>query len=263
MSGASTEVAAARPQTGVARHPRAERPHLSVVIAAYNEQGNVPILARELHEALAAVPIEDYEIIFVDDGSTDATAAEVRAEIEKDGRVRLISLEKNSGLSSALEAGIRRAKSDVIVTMDGDLQADPRDMPRLLEALSRADCVCGYRANRKAGDGFVKRASSKIANAVRSAVLGDEVRDAGCTYRAFKRECLERVKLFRGMHRFLPTLLRYEGFTVTEVPVTNRPRRFGTSKYGVLNRVFAATYDLFAVRWMRSRVVKWRVRDEA
>jgi glycosyltransferase involved in cell wall biosynthesis len=185
----------------------------------------------------------------------------VRAVAARDPRVRLVRLERNFGLSSAIEAGLAHAAGQRLVVMDGDLQADPRDLPALLEPLDRVDCVCGYRANRRAGDGRLKVLSSRIANLFRTLLVGDSVRDAGCTYRAFRRETVARIKWFRGMHRFFPTLVRLEGHTVAEVPVNNRPRRHGVSKFGVWNRVFAVSYDVFAVRWMRSRVVPWRVAE--
>lgn len=147
--------------------------------------------------------------------------------------------------------------------MDCDLQNDPADIPTLLAKMGEYDCVCGYREKRGEGDGIVRIVSSRIANAVRNWALGDGIRDSGCTFRAFKREALARVKFFRGMHRFLPTLLQMEGYKVTEVPVRNHPRKFGRSKYGVWNRVFAASYDLIAVRWMRTHTIRWEVGEEA
>jgi dolichol-phosphate mannosyltransferase len=250
-----------------ARSPAAEAAalRLSVVVPAYDEEGNIPLVAAAIHAALARAQIREYEVIIVDDGSRDRTAAEVRAEVAKDRRVRLLRLERNSGESAATEAGIRAACGDVIVTMDADLQNDPEDIPALLARIGEYDCVCGYRADRGDGDGLVRVVSSRLANAVRNVLSGDasEIRDSGCTFRAFRRECAARVKLFRGMHRFLPTLFRLEGYRVTEVRISNRPRKFGVSKYGVLNRAFAAAVDLLAVRWMASRVVPWRVIEDS
>jgi len=236
---------------------------LSVVIPVQNEEGNVAPLADALHRTLAAAGIADYEVLFVDDGSTDGTARAVKVEIGRDRRVRLVSLARNSGQTAAIDAGFSRARGDVIVVMDGDLQNDPADIPVLLAEIGRYDCVCGYRHARGEGDGLVRIVSSRVANAVRTAVLGDPVRDSGCGFRAVRREALAGIKLYRGMHRFLPTLLRLEGRTVAEVPVGNRPRRSGRSKYGVWNRAFAALYDLVAVRWMRSHALRWEVVEEA
>ena len=260
------EVSPPMPQTFQAPsgpHARVEKPKLSVVIPSYNEEGNVPLVATATHRALRAAGIEDYEIVFVNDGSRDGTLDQIRAEVERDHRVRLLSLRRNSGETAATEAGIRHSRGDVVVVMDCDLQNDPTDIPRLLEKIGPYDCVCGYREKRGEGDNLVKIVSSRVANGVRNWALGDGIRDSGCTFRAFKREALGRVKFFRGMHRFLPTLLQMEGFTVTEIPVKHHPRRLGQSKYGVLNRVFAASYDLLAVRWMRRRTIKWEVGEEA
>jgi len=242
-------------------------PELSIVVPSYNEEENVPLLAAELRSELAAAGIDSYEVIFVDDGSSDATAARVRAEAARDekGRFRLLRLERNSGESAATEAGLRRARGSIVVTMDCDLQNPPADLPRLLEPLRRgdADCACGWRADRTAGDSAWRKLQSRIANGVRNALSGEQIRDAGCTYRAFRRECVERIKVFKGMHRFLPTLMKLEGWRVVEVPVGNRARVHGQSKYGMWNRVFASLRDLFAVRWMRTRVVPWRIAEDS
>jgi glycosyltransferase involved in cell wall biosynthesis len=249
-------------QAAAEAHVRVEKPKLSIVVPSYNEEGNVPLLAAATHAALAKAGIADYELIFVNDGSRDGTLDQIRAEIAKDARVRLISLAKNAGETAATEAGIRNAKGDVVVVMDCDLQNDPDDIPKLLAGIGQYDCVCGYREKRGEGDNIVRIVSSRIANAVRNWALGDGIRDSGCTFRAFRRDALKNVKFFRGMHRFLPTLLQMEGYTVTEVPVTNHPRKFGKSKYGVWNRVFAASHDLIAVRWMRTHTIKWQVGEE-
>ncbi|HVY60281.1 MAG TPA: glycosyltransferase family 2 protein [Planctomycetota bacterium] len=238
-------------------------PRLSIVIPTYNEEGNIPLLDAAIHGALAKAAISDYEIVHVDDGSKDRSADEVKAEIAKDRRVRLIRLKQNSGETAATEAGIRNAKGDVVIVMDCDLQNDPEDIPKLLAKIGEFDCVCGYREKRGEGDNLVRIVSSRIANNVRNWALGDGIRDSGCTFRAFKREALKDVKFFRGMHRFLPTLLQMQGFKVTEVPVKNHERKFGVSKYGVWNRVFAASADLLAVKWMRMRTIKWEVGEEA
>lgn len=241
-------------------------PRLSVVVPAFNEEDNVPLLAAELRRELAQAGIDSYEVIFVDDGSSDATAARAREEVSREGPgcFRLVRLAANSGESAATEAGVRRARGRFVVVMDCDLQNPPADIPRLLAPLEsgEADCACGWRVERGRGDSLYRRAQSRVANAIRNALSGENVRDSGCTFRAFRRECAERVKLFRGMHRFLPTLFRLEGYRVVEVPVGHRPRIHGKSKYGMWNRAFAALVDLFVVRWMRSRVVAWRVVED-
>ena len=240
-------------------------PELSIVVPAYNEAENVPSLAEELRKELAAAGLEEYEVVFVDDGSRDGTAERVREETRRDPRFRLLRLVTNSGESAATEAGLRRARGRIFVVMDADLQNPPADVPRLVEAVrsGATDCACGWRITRGEGDGWYRRFQSRIANAIRNALSGEDIRDSGCTFRAFRRECIERVKLFRGMHRFLPTLIRLEGFRVTEIPVGNRPRLHGRSKYGMWNRAFAALRDLFAVRWMRTRVVRWEIAEDS
>jgi glycosyltransferase involved in cell wall biosynthesis len=242
-------------------------PEVSIVIPAYDEEENVPILAEDLRKELSKLGLDAYEVIFVDDGSRDATATKVREEVARDpkGRFRLVCLARNSGESAATEAGLRRARGEILVVMDCDLQSAPSDLAKLIEPVRRgqADCACGWRIDRTEGDTPWRQVQSRVANAVRNGLSGDRLQDAGCTYRAFRRECIERVKLFKGMHRFLPTLFRLEGFKVVEVVVESRPRLHGVSKYGMWNRAFAAFYDLLAVRWMRSRVVPWRVTEDS
>lgn len=244
-----------------------ETPELSIVIPAYDEEKNVPILAEDLRRELSRAGIDAYEVIFVDDGSRDATAEKVREEVARDpkGRFRLLRMARNSGESAATEAGLRRARGEILAVMDCDLQNAPSDLPKLIEPVRRgqADCACGWRQNRMTGDTGWRHIQSRIANGIRNWISGDSIQDAGCTYRAFRRECIERVKIFKGMHRFLPTLFKLEGFTVVEVVVESRPRLHGVSKYGMWNRALAAFYDLLAVRWMRSRVVPWRVAEDS
>jgi len=244
-----------------------ETPELSIVIPAYDEERNVPILAEDLRKQLSKAGIDAFEVIFVDDGSRDATAARVREEVARDpkGRFRLVRLERNCGESAATEAGLRLARGEILVVMDCDLQNAPSDLPKLIDPVRRgvADCACGWRENRMTGDTSWRHVQSRIANGIRNWISGDVLQDAGCTYRAFRRECVERVKIFKGMHRFLPTLFRLEGFSVVEVVVESRPRLHGVSKYGMWNRAFAAFYDLLAVRWMRSRVIPWRVAEDS
>ncbi len=234
---------------------------LSVVIPLYNEEANVPILQRELAAALAGM---DYEIVFVDDGSRDAT----RERIDRggngadDGRVRVLAFAKNTGQSAAMYAGLQAARGSVVALLDGDLQNDPADIPKLVETLEKsgADLVCGYRARRK--DTLVKRLTSRIANFVRSRFVGDGVRDTGCTLKAMRRECVSALVPFAGMHRFIPALVKGAGFRLVEQAVNHRPRQFGVSKYGLGNRALRATLDMFGVRWLLSRQVRYEVKEE-
>ena len=239
--------------------PPAPTPALSVVIPAYNEEPNLEACYREL-ASVAPDLTGTLEIVFVDDGSTDGTPAVLGALAQADPRVRVIRFRRNAGQTAALAAGFRAARGDVVVTMDADLQNDPRDIPRLLAALDAFDAACGWRVDRR--DPWTKRVASRVANAVRRRLTGDGVHDTGCTLKAFRREAVQGLHLYRGMHRFLPALLRLEGFRVTEVPVRHRPRRAGHSKYGNWGRLWAGLADLWAVRWMARRRLDYEIEEE-
>ena len=228
-------------------------PAISVVVPLYNEQDNVVELQNQIASALTGL---DYEIVLVDDGSTDATVSRV----QPGDRLRLLQFEKNAGQSAAMHAGIHGARGQIIVTLDGDLQNDPNDIPAMIAKLDEGyDLVCGYRARRK--DTPFKRLQSRIANAVRSRFVGDHVRDTGCTLKVMRTPCREALLLFNGMHRFIPALIGNMGFRVTEMPVNHRPRIHGVSKYGFGNRALRATMDMFGVRWLNSRRVIYRIRQ--
>jgi dolichol-phosphate mannosyltransferase len=228
-------------------------PTLSVVVPLYNEEANLPILQEELRVALSGL---DYEVVFVDDGSVDRTAE----RIEPAWNIRVIRFEKNSGQSAAIYAGLTAARGATVVIIDGDLQNDPADIPKLLAEIARgADLVCGYRVRRQ--DTLVKRATSRIANAVRSRYTKDGVRDTGCTLKAMRRECVSTLLPFKGMHRFIPALVKAAGYRLVEVPVNHRPRRFGQSKYGLGNRALRATIDMFGVRWLLSRRLNYKIHE--
>ncbi|RMG86780.1 MAG: glycosyltransferase [Candidatus Dadabacteria bacterium] len=170
--------------------------------------------------------------------------------------VRIVALDRNWGLTAAMDAGFRAARGEVVVTLDTDLQNDPADIPRLLGHLDRADVVVGIRANRR--DPFVKRVSSRIANAIRNRVTHDDIVDTGCSLKVYRKAFLDRLKLYTGLHRFLPTLLKLEGARVVQVPVNHRPRRYGKAKYHLWNRLVGPLLDLFAVRWMQKRHLGYR-----
>ena len=228
---------------------------VSVVVPLYNEEQSVAMLQRELADALTGL---DYEIIFVDDGSQDETVA----RIAPNPRTRVLHFEKNAGQSAAIFAGLQAVRSEVAVLIDGDLQNDPTDIPRLLAEISRgADLVCGYRARRK--DTLLKRITSRVANFVRSRFTRDGVRDTGCTLKAMRRDCIGALVPFKGMHRFIPALVKGAGYRLVEIPVNHRPRRFGQSKYGLGNRALRATVDMFGVRWLLSRRLNYQVRDDS
>jgi glycosyltransferase involved in cell wall biosynthesis len=236
-------------------------PEISFVIPCHNEQDNLRPLVAAIRAAVEPLQ-RTYEIMITDDCSTDNSWGVLKELAAADARVRGLRFAKNAGQSAALWAGMQAALGKYIVTLDADLQNDPRDVPQFLEALKKADCVCGTRVEARAqGDGFVRIASSRIANWVRNKLSGEEIADAGCCYRAFKRECIANLKFFKGMHRFLPTLFKIEGFTVSEIPVRHNPRATGQTHYGVWNRLFASSYDLLAVRWMKKRMFRFQVAE--
>jgi len=230
-------------------------PLVSVVVPLFNEEASMPILQSELRAALGDL---DHEIIFVDDGSIDRTVE----RIENAANVRVVRFARNAGQSAAIYAGLQAARGTTAVLIDGDLQNDPADIPKLLAEISRgADLVCGYRAQRK--DTLVKRLTSRVANFERSRFTKDGVRETGCTLKAMRRECVGALVPFKGMHRFIPALVKAAGYRLVEIPVNHRPRRFGRSKYGVGSRALRATIDMFGVRWLLSRRLNYKVRDRA
>ena len=234
---------------------------MSFVIPCHNEQDNLRALVAAIREA--ADPLQrTYEIVIADDFSTDKSWAVLKELAAGDPRVRGLRFAFNCGQSAALWAGMNAARGRYIITLDADLQNDPRDVPQFLSALGKFDCVCGSRlAARGEGDGFVRIASSRIANWVRNRMSGENVTDAGCCYRAFKRECIADLKFFKGMHRFMSTLFKLEGFTVTEIPIAANHRHAGRSHYGIWNRLFVSFHDLLAVRWMKKRMFKYKTEE--
>jgi glycosyltransferase involved in cell wall biosynthesis len=236
-------------------------PELSLVVPCYNEEDNLRPLLKAIHDT--ADPLQlPYEIIITDDCSRDNSWTILKELAAADPRLRVQRFAFNCGESAASWAGMKAARGNYIVTLDADLQNDPRDLPKFLDALKRFDCVCGTRVKARGdGDSFIRVASSRIANGVRNRLSGEQISDAGCTYRAFRRECIGNLKFFKGMHRFLPTLFKIEGYTVTEIEVTNNPRLAGRSNYGVWNRSFASFYDLLAVRRMKKRMLRFKVAE--
>ena len=229
-------------------------PQLSVVVPIFNEEDNVAPLQQELETALAGT---SHEIVFVDDGSTDQTVSRIKPS----SAMRVIRFEQNRGQSAAIYAGAHAARGEIVVFIDADLQNDPADIPRLVRELSNgADLVCGYREKRK--DTVTKRLTSRIANFVRSRFTKDGVRDTGCTLKAMRRECVRTLVPFKGMHRFIPALVKGAGYRLIEIPVNHRPRRFGQSKYGFGSRAVRATVDMFGVRWLLSRQLNYKIRSD-
>ena len=229
---------------------------LSIVIPVYNEEENVPLLLEEIRAALESRR-ESYEVICVDDASTDGSLAALRSGAARDERVRIVRMTRNSGQSAALAAGFLRARGRLTVTLDADLQNDPADIPRLLDALGDNDVISGIRSNRR--DDWLRRVSSRVANRVRSTLLQDSVSDVGCSLKVYRTELLRWVPAFNGMHRFLPALVQMYGARVVEMPVNHRPRIHGQAKYGLHNRLWRGIADLFGVLWLRRRHVDLRV----
>ena len=229
---------------------------LSVVAPVFNERENLNPLVDELLAVLRPTR-RTFEIVLIDDGSRDGSAEAIGALAAAIPEVRGIHFKANCGQTAAFHAGFNEARGAIVVTIDADLQNDPHDIPALLAALEGHDAAVGYRRERR--DSMLRRLASRIANAVRNHVSGDDIIDTGCSLKAFRADALSEIKLFKGMHRFLPTLIRLEGRSVVQVPVNHRPRLSGTSKYGVWNRVFRSSADLLAVRWMKSRRLGYEV----
>lgn len=232
---------------------------LSVVIPIYNERENLVLLEKKLDENLPKLAL-GYEIVLVDDGSVDGSHALIRNLMRHNPHLRLIRLAKNFGQSAAFVAGFRAARGRIIVTMDADLQNDPADIPLLLEKIEEFDVVCGWRHNRN--DPWIKKVSSQIANRVRNQLSDETIADVGCSLKAFRRECFDKIILFDGMHRFFPTLMKMDGFKVTEVKVSHHPRLHGLSKYNIRNRLWSSLKDLLAVRWLKKRRMKYDIIEE-
>lgn len=232
---------------------------ISLIIPVYNEAENLPDLYAEIERALTGLAW-DWEVVLVDDGSTDGSLGVIRGLAQADPRVRYLSFEKNCGQSAAFSAGFRHAAGDVAVTLDADLQNDPADIPAMLDIYAQGvDMVIGWRARRQ--DSLAKRYASRLANWVRNGISRETVRDTGCSLKVMRADLARKIPMFTGMHRFLPTLMKLEGATVAEVRVNHRPRAKGVSKYGIWDRAWAAAYDLMAVRWMQKRHIAYRISE--
>jgi glycosyltransferase involved in cell wall biosynthesis len=234
-------------------------PEISIVIPVFDEIENLDPLLAELQSAIAATG-RTAEIVLVDDASTDGGGAWMLDRTRTEPRLKPILLAERCGQSAALAAGLAHARGAVIVTMDADLQNDPADLPRVLAALENADVVSGVRVGRQ--DSWVRLVSSRIANAVRRSTLGDPVTDIGCSFKAYRREALEQLPMFVGVHRFLPALCVFRGARFAEVPLSHRARRHGVSKYGVSNRLWRGLHDLVGVSWLKVRLVRYRVKND-
>lgn len=235
---------------------------VSFAIPCHNEAESLRELILQIESQMTASG-RTYEIIVADDGSTDGSWNMLRALARTRPQLRALRLDRNAGESAALYVAICFAEGAIIVTLAADLQNNPADLPKFFAALAAADCVCGTRRTRRRdGDLWLKAVVSNVSNAVRSAVLGDPLTDAGCGYRAFRREAFYGIPFFNGVHRFWPILMAFHGWRVTEVPIANRERLYGRSHYGagLLTRS-SAVLDLLGVRWLKSRTVRFAVRD--
>lgn len=238
-------------------------PKLSVVIPFYNEANCLTAVCLETRETLHRDFADDWELIMVDDGSSDATPTLIDTLALQYTELRALHLHPNSGQSAALEAGFAACRGELIATLDGDGQNDPADIRMLVEAMARlqVDMMCGIRARR--ADNWVRRISSRIANRVRAGLLHDNISDVGCSIRVFRRQCVTRLRFFRNAHRFFPALVQMQGFRVAETPVHHRQRISGESKYGggIRSRLWVGLADLAGVWWLRKRALRYGVTE--
>ncbi len=228
----------------------------SVVLPIYNEAGNLRPLFSEIEAVMARIGAP-WELVCVDDGSTDNSLALIRDYAARFPQVHYLHFKQNTGQSAALAAGFQTARGEYIITLDSDRQNDPADIPQLLTYLEQYDMVTGWRVERN--DNLIKRFSSWFANGVRNYFSQETIKDTGCGLKIMRATYLKRIKMFKGMHRFLPTLMKLEGARVIEVPVSHRPRIAGVTKYGTWERAFGGLRDLLAVRWMKDRFIRYEI----
>ncbi len=232
----------------------------SVVVPVFNEEDNLPTLYSEINHAAVSTG-KEWEVIFVDDGSQDTSLEVIKSLVRQSPYVRYVALSTNCGQSAAFRAGFEAARGEVIVTLDADLQNDPADIPAMLCEYERGvDMVIGWRAKRK--DTLAKRIASKVGNAIRNWLSQENVRDTGCSLKVMRSSMAKNIPMFSGMHRFLPTLMKFQGATMAEVRVHHRPRLHGTSKYGVWDRAKSTFFDLLAVRWMKKRYLRYTIKEK-
>jgi glycosyltransferase involved in cell wall biosynthesis len=233
---------------------------LSLVVPAFNEQEVVPELLRRVEAALGA-GARRFEVIIVDDGSTDQTPRLLQAAMTGRPWLRIIRLARNSGQSAAFDAGFKAARGAVIATIDADLQNDPEEIARLLPMLDQYDMITGWRNKRR--DSALRRFQTRVANRIRNWISRENIEDSASSLKIYKRHCLEGIHLFTGAHRFMPTLVKMRGFTVLETPVKHSPRFAGKAKYGLRNRAWRAFIDLLGVRWMKDRALRYEASEIA
>jgi dolichol-phosphate mannosyltransferase len=223
---------------------------LCIVVPVYNEEENILPLAHEV-ESVFSTAGYDYELVFVDDASNDRTWEKIKQARSRNPRIRGLHHEKNAGQSAALWTGMQSTASPLIATLDGDLQNDPADLPRLLAELDQYDFVCGVRTKRK--DSWLRRISSRLARRARKLALKVDFSDTGCAVRVFRRGALKGIFPFNGLHRFMPVLVHGTGARTKEVPINHRPRLAGKSKYGLHNRLWRGIADLVGIAWYQKR----------
>lgn len=231
----------------------------SVIIPIKNEQDNIAALIGEIEPVMDTLR-HPWELICIDDGSTDESLAVLRELCKQKPYMRVLSFTRNFGQSAAFAAGFKAARGEILITLDGDLQNDPADIPKLTHTINNCDLVVGWRVNRK--DTLQKKAISWLSNWVRSRLCKDQVHDTGCSLKAYRKEALQKIKMYQGMHRFLPALFQNEGLSVREIAVNHRERAKGHTKYHFLNRSLSPIIDMFVVRWMRKRTLTPQVREE-
>jgi glycosyltransferase involved in cell wall biosynthesis len=235
-------------------------PFLSLVIPAYNEQENIPTLLRRVEGALCQVG-RPFEVIIIDDGSTDGTPALLQEAMRQRPWLRVLRMARNGGQSAAFEAGFDAARGEVIATIDADLQNDPEEIPRLIPLLDlhNVDMITGWRKERQ--DSAFRRWQSRQANRIRNWITGETVQDSASSLKIYRAHAIKGIKLFRGAHRYFPTLVKMRGYTVYETPVKHSHRFAGTAKYGFGNRAFVGIFDLFGVRWMKKRYLRYQAEE--
>jgi len=231
-----------------------QSPYLSLVIPCYNERENIPTLLSRVGKSLDAIG-KPYEVLLIDDGCTDDSPRLLRDAMKQYSWLRVLRLDKNSGQSAEFEAGFAAARGEVIATIDADLQNDPEEIPRLLPMLKSCDMVTGWRRDR--ADTWFRRRQTKIANRIRNWLSQETIQDSASSLKLYKAHAIKGLQLFNGAHRFFPTLVKMRGFSVLETPVKHSPRHAGTAKYGLRNRALRAFIDLLAVRWMKSRSLRY------
>lgn len=231
---------------------------VSIIIPIKDEADNIEPLAHEL-TAVMDRQTWDWECLWIDDGSADGSLYILERLVLQDPRHRYISFEKNAGQAAAFWAGFQEAKGTILATIDGDGQNDPADIPDVVTIVQsgESDMVNGYRSRRQ--DNLVRKLAARVANGFRNLVTGRTVKDVGCSTRAFTRECVKYLPLFKGMHRFLPTLVSMRGFQILEVPVNHRPRLRGKTKYTINNRLWVGLVDTFGVFWLKKRGFQYKI----